>query len=680
MPSRSFGQRTTRGRFAWAAALALAAAACADSTSPGTSPSDIDVVAGADQSGPVGSALPSPIVVEVTSSTNAPLQGVTVAFSITSGSATTSPTTAVTDANGQASTTVTLGSTVGTVEVTGTVQGTSLAAQTTATATDGADADCSSAPSDLTVGQVITGITSGSLCIAGGNAGGEFALVPFNGSASAVSSVAVTVEALGISPTVVASLTPTAAGFNLLAGTSFSTLSPLALTRALDAQLRATEARELARLIPGARSWMAKRATTTHAAGLSLAAIPSNPTVGQLLTLNSNAKSACSSPVLRTGRVVAVSSKAVIVADTTNPAAGFTVAEYQGMGATFDDLIDPMSTQTFGAPTDIDGNNRVLLFFTRAVNELTPSGSSSYVGGFFFARDLLPATGSADFEACPASNGGEMFYLMVPDPTGGVNGNKFTKNDVRRVVIAIIAHEYQHLINASRRMYVNTAATDFEETWLDEGLSHVAEELLFFAETRLSPRANIDAPLLRSSSAYIDAFNNEAISNFSRLGRYLAATGSNSPFAPDDELETRGATWSFLRYATDHRASTDGSTWYQLTNSTTTGIGTLAGVFGADLTSLARDWSTSVFSDDLIATGTRYQQPTWNHRSIYAALQSNGAYPLATIALTNGTPATVSMRGGSAAYLRFTIAAGQNAAIQLSTLPSTVQLSLVRTR
>ena len=89
-------------------------------------------------------------------------------------------------------------------------------------------------------------------------------------------------------------------------------------------------------------------------------------------------------------------------------------------------------------------------------------------------------------------------------------------------MIATLGHEYQHLINASRRMYVNTAATDFEETWLDEGLSHVAEELLFYARTGLKPRANIDATLLRTSSAYVDAFNNEAISNFSRLGEYLA--------------------------------------------------------------------------------------------------------------------------------------------------------------
>ena len=41
---------------------------------------------------------------------------------------------------------------------------------------------------------------------------------------------------------------------------------------------------------------------------------------------------------------------------------------------------------------------------------------------------------------------------------------------------------------------------------------------------------------------------------------------------------------------------------------------------------------------------------------------------------------TVSVNGGSAAYLRFAVSAGQTATVQLSTLPSNVQLTLVRTR
>ena len=557
------------------------------------------------------------------------------------------------------------------------------APSTTATATDVANADCSTAVTSLSPGQVLTGLGATSLCVAGGTSGGEFALVPFNTALDGSAGTSFTVQASGVTATAVASRLPTEGTFNVLAGASrtSATLSSLALTRALDAKLRASEARDLTARIAGARAWMRSRQRTTSGSvpGLSLSVVPSTAQVGQFVTLNANTESACSSPDLRTGRVAAVSKKAIIVADTSNPASGYTDVDYASMASTFDNLVDPTDTKAFGSPTDIDGNGHVVLFFTRAVNELTPAKSTSYVAGFFYARDLFPSTPSPDFDACAGSNGGEMFYLLVPDPNGVVNGNKFTKDNVTRVVIATLGHEYQHLINASRRMYVNTGATDFEVTWLDEGLSHVAEELLFYAETGLAPRANIDATTLRSSSAYVDAFNEDAISNFSRLESYLGAPSSNSPFADNDDLATRGATWSFLRYAADHTGSDDGTTWYQLVNSTTTGVANLQRVFGTDLTALARDWATSVFADDVASTDARYQQPSWNLRSIFAALESTGGYPLSTVAL-GASPMTMSVDGGSAAYLRFAVSAGQTATVQFSTLPSNVQLTLVRTR
>jgi len=557
------------------------------------------------------------------------------------------------------------------------------APSTTATATDVANADCSTAVTSLSPGQVLTGLGATSLCVAGGTSGGEFALVPFNTALDGSAGTSFTVQASGVTATAVASRLPTEGTFNVLAGASrtSATLSSLALTRALDTKLRASEARDLTARIAGARAWMRSRQRTTSGSvpGLSLSVVPSTAQVGQFVTLNANTESACSSPDLRTGRVAAVSKKAIIVADTSNPASGYTDADYASMASTFDNLVDPTDTKAFGSPTDIDGNGHVVLFFTRAVNELTPAKSTSYVAGFFYARDLFPSTPSPDFDACAGSNGGEMFYLLVPDPNGVVNGNKFTKDNVTRVVIATLGHEYQHLINASRRMYVNTDATDFEVTWLDEGLSHVAEELLFYAETGLAPRANIDATTLRSSSAYVDAFNEDAISNFSRLESYLGAPSSNSPFADNDDLATRGATWSFLRYAADHTGSDDGTTWYQLVNSTTTGVANLQRVFGTDLTALARDWATSVFADDVASTDARYQQPSWNLRSIFAALESTGGYPLSTVAL-GASPMTMSVDGGSAAYLRFAVSAGQTATVQFSTLPSNVQLTLVRTR
>ena len=69
-------------------------------------------------------------------------------------------------------------------------------------------------------------------------------------------------------------------------------------------------------------------------------------------------------------------------------------------GVTFDTLIDPLDRAAFGDPSDIDGNSRIVLFFTKAVNDLTPTTSTSYVGGFFHGRDLFPTKETADFAAC----------------------------------------------------------------------------------------------------------------------------------------------------------------------------------------------------------------------------------------------------------------------------------------
>ena len=80
-----------------------------------------------------------------------------------------------------------------------------------------------------------------------------------------------------------------------------------------------------------------------------------------------------------------------------------------------------------------------------------------------------------------------------------VNGNVRSMADVRQSTGGVRGHEFQHLISASRRLYVNDAS-EFEETWLNEGLSHIAEELLFYSASGLAPRQNITLAQLTNSS------------------------------------------------------------------------------------------------------------------------------------------------------------------------------------
>ena len=247
------------------------------------------------------------------------------------------------------------------------------------------------------------------------------------------------------------------------------------------------------------------------------------------------------------------------------------------------------------------------------------------------------------------------------------------------MTVSTTAHEFQHLINASRRLYVNTAATDFEVVWLNEGLSHVAEELLFYQQSAgLTPRLDIDSTRFIGNQKNVDAYNFDQQSNFGRFRSYLLKPATNSPYANNDSLATRGATWSFLRYAADHRGTSDSDTWFKLVNSTTTGIANLQNVFGTGLASIFRDWAVANISDDLTGVNNQWQHPSWNFRSVYTFLPSVKSYPLATVTVGDGSPLSVTLNGGSAAYVRFGVAAAQTGSVKWDTPSTALVMSIVR--
>jgi hypothetical protein len=430
----------------------------------------------------------------------------------------------------------------------------------------------------------------------------------------------------------------------------------------------------------GARAAYNSSAGARSGALRSLASAP--PVVGDIFTVNVS-DSACTNIQTRGARVVAIGTQSIVLADTTNPSGGFTSAQYQRFAARFDTLVYPLDVTNFGAPTDIDKNSKIILLFTGAVNALTPPKSSSYVGGFFFGRDLFPTADTAELPGCQGSNFGEMFYLLAPDPTGSINDNPRPTGFVDSVTTSVIAHEFQHLINASRRIYITPNVQDFEESWLDEGLAHIAEELLFFREADLTPRSNHTIATLKSSDQIRFAFNRDQSSNTGRYGSFLEAPSENSPFRGDDSLETRGATWNLLRYLADRKAGSgtgsDAATWQALVNTARVGIANLSAVFGNDLAARVRDWNVSHYTDDLV-TGvvSEYTQPSWNYHNIFPGLNGAPPYPLKVTSLAT-TGASGSLIGGAAAYYRFSIPAGTTANITL-TAPGPVSARVIRVR
>jgi hypothetical protein len=382
---------------------------------------------------------------------------------------------------------------------------------------------------------------------------------------------------------------------------------------------------------------------------------------GSVRTFNVNSTSNCANPTYHGARLVASSAHALIYEDLNNPTGGFTDADYQSIIGELETIVYPTDTQNFGTPTDLDGNGKIIVFYTRAVNDLTPVGASFLYGGFFHPRDLFPRTAQPGFEACPGSNVGEMFYMLVPDPTGVSNGHVRTREYVRGTTVGTIGHEFQHLINASRRLYVNNAA-DFEEVWLDEGLAHSAEELNFYTASGLAPRQNLGQTEILATEQRRLAFNEFQIENFGRFDEYLQAPPQNSPYANDDDLATRGATWAFLRYSADRRAGTDQTFWFALVNSTTTGLANLQNALGTDPVLWARDWAVANYTDDAVPVTAVFTHPSWKYRDVYANA-AFGGFHLQVQTLGTGTT-TNSIQSGSAAYYKFGVAASQTADVR----------------
>jgi len=531
--------------------------------------------------------------------------------------------------------------------------------------------------SSLSVGQVVffPGATASEFCVQGTAAGAEFTAIPyysdFNGSLLRIS------ISTGNTTTGVTSNRVIAPSFQRVAATGLQ----LSQSEEFELALRERSIAELTPLIPGAR--MAKQQGAGRFS-MSVAV----PAVGDMVRFNTNANSACSNPNMRDGRVVAITNRAIVVADTANPANGFTTADFQSFGAAFDTLVFPVDSINFGAPTDIDKNQHVILFFTRAVNELTPPNVGFYVGGFFFSRDLFPTTqsnGVSGVSGCATSNFAEMFYLLVPDPDGVVNQNARTIDFVKSVTVATLAHEFQHLINASRHLYVNGSAA-FEDTFLDEGLAHEAEELAFYRSSGLTPRQNLSYQTIQASPSIQVAFDNFGAANFRRFREYLTNPENNSPYVNNGFIPTRGAIWSFLRYAADRRGGSESQMWFQLANPPTGvhGISNITRAVTPDLAGWVRDWTIANYADDFVpGLPAVYTHLSWNIRSIVEVV-NQGMWALDTSPVDSTNITSVSIGDGSAAYLRFGIrpstVGGGRIIARGSTVPPGFTLSVLRTK
>lgn len=340
------------------------------------------------------------------------------------------------------------------------------------------------------------------------------------------------------------------------------------------------------------------------------------------------------------GVVRVVGDHHLLLTDPREPADGFAQEDWEAIGSEFDRLAFPTDTSYFGAPADLDGNGRIILLFTPEVNALTPRGSGIFIGGFFLALDLADAGGGAgvafpEAGTCPASNEAEILYMAVPDPEGRF-GEPLTAPQARRLIRELLPHELQHLINAERRVLVDGAGFDaLEETWLDEGLSHIAEEVSGLELLGLGRGLNLGFDRVTGTRAALDAFNAFHIQNFFNLALFLLDPAGAPTLAAVDPgglgaLQMRGFAWGLLRWLADHEGGADERLLFRSLvdggGARLAGIANLEGTVGEPWETLLADYLAALALDDEVeAAGPRLRVTTWNLRDVYRALNANPA-------------------------------------------------------
>jgi hypothetical protein len=410
----------------------------------------------------------------------------------------------------------------------------------------------------------------------------------------------------------------------------------------------------------------ARLARTASIAGTPAAVRGAPPEVGDEEVFRVCSALECSSTVPVTARARYVGTHGIVWVDTEMPAGAeqLTDGDLEQLGELFDDYLYPIDTTAFGATSDVDADGHVSIVISDQVNSLTTDCSSGRVVGYFFGGDLLASH--------PGSNQAEVFFAFAPKPATG-NCPTVSRAGALRSLAPVLIHELQHMISFNQHVLRRGRAD--ESVWLNEGLSHFAEEL----GQRLIP----DASCPNSPSC----FSLFATGNLQNAYLYLADPEGTPLVAPSEGLTLagRGAAWLFVRWLADHFSS-DTLRGTQVTrallNGTSTGAANVAAVSGMPFAQLAGEWLAANWLDNLAGfpQAGRLRYRTWDLRAVFAANHPTPPfllpYPLVPATALGSSNHTGTLRGGSGYFLRAIVPAGEvGTTVELAGASATVPVS-----
>ena len=384
--------------------------------------------------------------------------------------------------------------------------------------------------------------------------------------------------------------------------------------------------------------------------------------------------------------------------DVNNPPGGFLDTDLQEVGTLFDDVIWGGDVDEFGPVNDIDGNGRIVILITQVINA-ADSASGGAVLGFVNPCDFFSR---GDSTGLFASNEGEFHYTRAPDPTGAV-GEEFDASTLLELLPVVLAHEFAHIIQFSRRLASATA--DLMDLFVIEGQATLAEEVVghavlgFATGQDLDVRVAFDADSTQVYPWYAGAWV-DLVFYFGWPGERDIPRVEGTPQECtwiDDEVEHPcggrplwyGVTWSFLRWASDlYGPALGGEPAFQaaLIDGDLSGFANLEEALASQGTledHLAR-WAAALYMDGRPGASTENSMSSWDLLSFYDGFVDTAWLHPVEYGFTDFTE-TVTIRDPSTAYFLVGGSGASSHTLRVSApsggeLGSNVQVWLVRTQ
>ena len=355
--------------------------------------------------------------------------------------------------------------------------------------------------------------------------------------------------------------------------------------------------------------WPALGAPLTGAARPAVALGPPD-TLGNVRNFRLCGDLNCSTFPTVTATAKSVSGHVAIYVDNAAPAGGLTPSDLDSLASLFNARLYAIDTTAFGRESDIDTNGVVIVLMSNVVNKLVTRqqcNQAGFVAGFFFGADIDPL-----FKNDPRVNHGEVFYSIVADPDSTLSC-PHSVNGLRQLVPVTFIHEFQHMISYNQHVLVRSAAP--QVTWLDEGMSHFAEELggRSFLPGNDTMFSNFAIGDIRNAYQFLDSSDSHFLAFSSGIG----------------SLAERGAAWLMVRYFADQFAADTSFTSVaaltrSLEQSTQPGGAALAAVSGTPFTTIAERWILANYVSDLpgFTAPPELRYRSWSFRSTYANLNA----------------------------------------------------------